>query len=305
MTRAAHGSTAAQRPSNSRRSASIDVTGSPTDGSRMITVATLTRLTASGTARERSFEMMRVAMDVVLRLSLLVLAASVGCTRGDEAKESLFSGQEEPAPTLGPMRYGSTIEAARRPDETITTLLEVALPANGRMRAIVGVVPGDGPGLTTQIWTFDQRETGVLAELGERTPALRMRASDPGSPALAELRVELATPGAAVHRLRGIDAADPAAVLAAMTSSALVVRDLDRLADARLTALATVVRGLDDGPLLEQDALGRALDELTSGRWALASVKGISERRAEVTTASGTVLELHRKGDGWAIAAVR
>ncbi|HWB77597.1 MAG TPA: hypothetical protein VG755_21675 [Nannocystaceae bacterium] len=239
---------------------------------------------------------------IASRIFVIVLAFAA-CSREPEGRFAQ-AGSEEPPPPTGPLRYASTIASAQKAGDTVTTLVEVASPPIGRMRAIVGVVRGDA--LAVEIWTFDQRnEAGVLEPTGEPTPGLRLRPSDRKSPALVELRREASAPTAEVHRLLGVAADDPAAAIAAMTPAACTVRASDRVASERLAALEVVARGLDDETLLDDDMLGAALEQLCSGAWTAASTRTLSDRRSEVTTTKGATLELHKQGDGWAIAAIR
>jgi hypothetical protein len=235
---------------------------------------------------------------------LLVLAA---CNRSEPEGRFAQAGSEEPPAPTGPLRYASTIAAAQKPGETVATLVEVASSTSGRMRAIVAVIRPPAPSadsLTVEIWTFDQRnEAGVLERTGEPTPALRLHSGDRKAPALVELRREAAL--GQLHRLLGVAASDPAAAISAMTTAAATVRALDRPAADRLAALEVVVRGLDDGPLLEDDLLARALDDLIAGTWSPSATRMLSEHRAEITTSSGATLEMHKVGDGWAVAAIR
>lgn len=246
---------------------------------------------------------------IATRMFVIVLALAA-CNREPEGRFAQ-AGSEEPPPPTGPLRYAATIASAQKPGDTVTTLIEVASPPVGRMRAIVGVVrPAAAPTddtLAVEIWTFEQRnnEAGVLTPAGEPAPGLRVRPGDRKSPALVELRREASAPTAEVHRLLGVAADDPAAAIAAMSTAACTVRASDRPASDRLAALEVVARGLDDGPLLEDDVLGDALDRLCSGAWAPASTRTLSDRRAEIATTKGATLELHRSGDGWAIAAIR
>lgn len=246
----------------------------------------------------------------MIRLAIVAFAlALASCNREPEGRFAQ-AGSEEPPPPSGPLRYGSTIEAARRPGESIATLVEVASPAAGKMRALVAVVPTDAPpdpaALRVEIWTFDQRNAaGVLEPTGERTPGLRLDPSAAIAPALGDFHRELSAPAAEVHRAIGVEGSDPAAALATMTTAATAVRAASTSGADRLSALATVVRGIDEGPLFESDALGRVLDGLASGAWGVAETRALSDRRSEVTTKAGVVLELHKKGDGWVLAAIR
>ena len=245
---------------------------------------------------------------IASRMFVIVLAFAA-CNREPEGRFAQ-AGSEEPPPPAGPLRYASTIASAQKPGDTVTTLVEVESPPLGRMRAIVGVVrPASAPTddtLAVEIWTFDQRnEAGVLTMAGEPASGLRVRPADRKSPALVELRREASAPTAEVHRWLGVAADDPAAAIAAMTTAACTVRASDRVASERLAALEVVARGLDDGPLLEEDRLGEALERLCSGAWAPSSTRTISDRRVEIATTNGATLELHKKGEGWAIAAIR
>ncbi|MBX7077946.1 MAG: hypothetical protein K1X88_02090 [Nannocystaceae bacterium] len=230
----------------------------------------------------------------------------LACAREPEGRFAQAS-ETAPATPTGPFRYAETVTKAIEPGARAALLLELAVGSKGRLRAVVAVAkerPADPEEpVTVELWTFDQRnEAGVLEPTGEHIPLLRTSTRVPSRPSVSEFHRELATPGAEIHRELGVPGEDPQAVLATLADAAARTRAAGSDAATRVTALAEVFRGLDDGMLFERDALGTALEALATGRWRASAVTSSSERRASVTTSGGDTLELLRKGDGWVVS---
>lgn len=155
-------------------------------------------------------------------------------------------------------------------------------------------------------WTFAQSPDGQTLQLVEGGEALVRLRPGTRSPKLGELRRELATPRAVLTRPVGLSVDDPRAVLDMLATAFATLRDAKAEPKARLGAAATVVRGLDDAVIFERDAAWEVA-ELLLPMPAKVEVEVLAERRAraKLTHAGGTAtLELQRKSEGWAIAAV-
>jgi hypothetical protein len=155
-------------------------------------------------------------------------------------------------------------------------------------------------------WTFAQSPDGQSLQLVTGGEALlRLR---PGTrhPELTELRRELAAPRVVLTRPLGLPAAEPRALLDQLASAFATLHDVKAEPRARVQAAATVVQGLDDAVAFDRDAIWEVAALLAPAP-AEIEVEVLAERRARARLphAGGTAtLELQRKSDGWAIAAV-
>lgn len=238
-------------------------------------------------------------------LTPLLFAMATAC--GNEPA-GRFAQETPPAPVAdddSALRFGPTLASARRPDETVAGLVEVDQPDHGRLDMLVAVMRASADPVV-EMWRFRQATPAdPLKRDGEPVVMLRSRRNAVGSPELADFRVRMAAPNSKARRMGGIVADSASAALEQLTAAARTVGDASGAAQARVDALATVVRGLDDGMLLERDELGLTLDELAHEHWLAREVTSASDRRATAITRSGATLELLRKGDGWVIASHR
>ncbi len=212
----------------------------------------------------------------------------------------------EPAPTPQPWRYGPALAASIPQGLAVVPVLEWAHGHRGRARIVVAVAEADVPA-RLEVWDFSQHnERGLLErdldpvrllDLADATPVL-----DPEI--LAGLRRDLATPGSERVRPLGL-VGSPAAVLADLQRAAQACFDGD--ATSRTAALATVVRGLDDGIAFETARLPELILRLRHGTWQVGVATQISERRVAVAVQADQQplrVELSRTQDRWAVRSV-
>ncbi len=216
---------------------------------------------------------------------------------------------ETPPPSEGPYRYRQTLADALADGELAQPIVELAIRDRAELRIVAAVArPGAEP--VIELWRFDQRnDKGTLIRVEAPEVILRWDLAaqpDPEQKVRERLRVELATPGSDLHRALGIPAARAADALARMAAAAQVANNRTTAVWARLSAISLVAQGLDNDALLTDDLLAPAIAGLAGGGWAPAgNVDAASDRRAAITTADGTQLELLRKASGWVITHAR
>jgi hypothetical protein len=248
----------------------------------------------------------------------VMLGGASTCERGNDV--------DRPGPTTAPepkdapadqdagstktaWRFVPTLEQHLPAGAVGEPVLELSQPRQYQAVVLAAVLRAGAEHVEVERWTFVQNPDGQslrLVEGGE--PMLRLR---PGtrSPKLADLRRELAAPRGVVTRPLGL-AEDPRGLLDALATAFATLRDAKAEPRARVRAAATVVRGLDDTVVFERDAIWEVGEVLASAP-AEVEVEVLAERRARARLpdpsvgGGGTVtLELQRKSDGWAIAAL-
>src|SRR5690606_3331955 len=162
------------------------------------------------------------------------------------------------------------------------------------------------PHVELERWTFAQSPDGESLLLQEGGEALVRLRSGPRHPKLGELRRALAAPRVVLTRPLGLHATEPRSALDELSAAVATMRDPTAEPRTRVKAAATVVRGLDDTVVFERDAIAALADRLDPPPSAV-QVQSLSDRRARATLehpAGHATLELQRKADGWAVAAV-
>lgn len=241
------------------------------------------------------------------RATAIVTMVALSACGGPPTSAAGHEPVPEPAPAAAdPYRYRPTLAGASAAGEVTEPIVELALRDRAELRIVVAVArPGAEP--VVELWRFDQHNADdTLARVGAPEPLLRWDAgTDAPDRALRErLRVEAATPGSDLHRALGIPAATPVEALGTMARAAAIAIDRSAGAAARVQAIATVARGLDDDVLLGDDLLAPAIAALAGGGWAAKDAPA-GERRASVVTVDGSELELLRKAEGWVVTRVR
>lgn len=210
-------------------------------------------------------------------------------------------------------RFRPTFEQNLPPGVIGAPLLEAAMPDHAQVRIIAAVFrPDDEASLGIEVWTYDQRNAAnVLERLGSPEPVLRLDPGLPPSAALPVLRRQLAAPGTKVIRPLGLsvdDPTSPAGPLTALQTAARTLQDPRVDAQARVDAVARLVRGLDDALVLERDAVGHVAHALAGeGPWVIEREQTSSARRRQlhVRTAAGErVTTWLKKQDGWVLAEI-
>lgn len=249
-------------------------------------------------------------VPAVMAAMAVTLGGGAGCGREDAA--------DQPVPTTTP----ATAEASKTTWRFVPTLeqhlpagavgepvLELSQPRQYQVMVLAAVLRAGAEHVELERWTFVQNTDGRtlrLVEGGE--PMLRLRAGT-RSPKLADFRRELAAPRVVVTRPLGL-ADDPRGLLDALATAFAVLRDAKAEPRARVGAAATIVQGLDDTVVFERDAIWEVAELLASAPAGI-EVEVLAERRARARLpdpslgGGGTAtLELQRKSDGWAIAAI-
>jgi hypothetical protein len=259
-----------------------------------------------------------VVPATVMAMMTVTLGGGAACGRED--------GGEGPVPTTAPApahapadpeasatktawRFVPTLEQHLPAGAVGEPVLELSQPRQYQVVVLAAVLRAGAEHVELERWTFVQNPDGQtlrLVEGGE--PLLRLR---PGtrSPKLVDLRRELAAPRGVVTRPLGL-ADDPRGLLGALATAFATLRDAKAEPRARVSAAATVMRGLDDTIVFERDAIWEVAEVLASAP-AEIEVEVLAERRARARLPDPAVggdgmatLELQRKTDGWAIAAL-
>jgi hypothetical protein len=257
----------------------------------------------------------------VIALMVLVLGGGTACGREDgEGPVPATTPASKDAPTdpdagstKTVWRFVPTLEQHLPAGAVGEPVLELSQPRQYQVVVLAAVLRAGAEHVELERWTFVQNPDGQtlrLVEGGE--PLLRLR---PGtrSPKLVDLRRELAAPRGVVTRPLGL-ADDPRGLLGALATAFATLRDAKAEPRARVSAAATVVRGLDDTLVFERDAIwevAEVLAEVLASGPTEVEVEMLAERRARArlpdpALGSGgmATLELQRKSDGWAIAAL-
>jgi hypothetical protein len=188
-------------------------------------------------------------------------------------------------------------------------LLEAAMPDHAQVRIIAASARADDPVLGIDVWTYDQRNPKEVLELvGTPEPVLRLDPAHASSPALPLLRRQLAAPGTRVVRPMGLvleEGSSLAAGVNMLQQAATTVRSPGADPRARVEALATLVRGLDDALVLEIDAVGEIAHILaTESAWEIEDEQMLSTRRRLLRVrgdAGEYVMTWIKKPDGWVL----
>lgn len=245
-------------------------------------------------------------MERPVSLALVVLMSALpGCGR-DPALDQPRPGRSPPTPaTTGPWRFVPTLEQHLPAGAVAEPILELSLPRMQTAIILAAVLRQGSPSVNVERWTFEQTPGEESLSLVEGGQALLRLRPGPRHPELAELRRHLATPRAVLTRPLGLGD-EPRATLDQLVAALSTLRDPASEGQARVQAAATVVRGLDDAVVLEHDAIWE-LDALLDPKPQTIEVSMLSERRARATlTRQGhtATLELQRKTEGWAVAAI-
>ncbi|MEM9461962.1 MAG: hypothetical protein AAGF11_47825 [Myxococcota bacterium] len=240
---------------------------------------------------------------------LLLMSASPGCGR-DPAPDQPRASRSTPTPaTTGPWRFVPTLEQHLPAGAVAEPILELSLPRVQTVIVLAAVLRQGSPSVNIERWTFEQTPGEESLSLVEGGQALLRLRPGPRHQELAELRRQLATPRAVLTRPLGLGD-EPRATLDQLTAALSTLGDPASEGRARVQAAATVVRGLDDAVVLERDAiweLDDLLDPTPPVIEVAIEVSMLSERRARATlTRQGhtATLELQRKTEGWAVAAI-
>jgi hypothetical protein len=267
--------------------------------------------------RERAWPRAWATVVPVAVMAMMAMILGVAaCGREDGADQPVPTPEPKDAPadqdggsTKTAWRFVPTLEQHLPAGAVGEPVLELSQPRQYQAVVVAAVLRAGAEHVELERWTFVQNPDGQslrLVEGGE--PLLRLR---PGtrSPELADLRRELAAPRGVVTRPLGLGD-DPRGLLDALATAFATLRDAKAEPRARVSAAATVVRGLDDTIVFERDAIWEIAAILASAP-AEVEVEVLAERRARVRLpdpslgGGGTAtLELQRKSDGWAIAAL-
>lgn len=256
-------------------------------------------------------------------LAVAVMLAAGACggggTSGDAQGGGAPAGPQAPAEPVAEAtagwRFVPTLEQHLPAGAVGEPVVELSQPRQRRVVILAAVLRAGAEHVEIERWTFTQSPDGQSLQLldgGE--PMLRLRPG-PRNSKLVDLRRELASPGVVLTRPAGLPADQPLALLEQLTTAITTLRDPKAEPGVRVSAAATLVRGLDDAVVFERDAIGELAALLAPPPPALAplpaGVEILSERRSRVklldaanTEGPPAVLELQRKSDGWVIAAI-
>lgn len=212
----------------------------------------------------------------------------------------------QPSTKTGPtFRYAPTFSKAVPQGTHATLVAEIGVPDRGQVRFIAAVARGaEAPAL--EVWTFDQNN--AKQELQPSGEPARLFGTPEGarSPALAELRRQMATPAAKTVRALGIDVETPEALLQRLAEHARTVADDQATAQQRAEALAGFATGLDDRLLLGQDRSAALAQDMAKTPWTLAESSASGTRRSEGTLSGSPARRVSflRRSGGWTLAEV-
>jgi hypothetical protein len=228
-----------------------------------------------------------------------------GCGEGGAPATPAPPPPSAEAHTPGIWRYGAQMQRTMgaTPFEIV---LEVSSGARGRAWVVAAVqrTAAARPAVTLEVWTFEQRQDDV-EPVGEPQVLVRARPTDPRPDAHDQLRRDLAAPGVVVHRPLGVDAKDATTLVEQLAAHARTSVDPEADDAARVSALAELVRGLDDTLVFEHDRLAKVRDLLAAPGLQLDAPEEVSARRTRVPLrgpGARQVVEVWAKGDGRVIA---
>lgn len=246
----------------------------------------------------------------VLALATSVLLGSSSCggeptqaTRPEGAQPSEAAASPEQA---SPWRFVPTLEQHLPAGAVAEPVLELSQPRQRAVVIVAAVLRAKAEHVALERWTFTQSPDGQSLQLVEGGEALLRLRPGPRHPQLGELRRELAAPRVVLTRPLGLPATDARALLEQLVTAFATLHDAKADPRARVQAAATVVRGLDDGVVFERDAIWEVAALLAPAPAGI-EVEVLAERRARATlphAGATATLELQRKSNGWAIAAV-
>jgi hypothetical protein len=211
------------------------------------------------------------------------------------------------APEAAVWRYTPALVASLPPGVRAEPVLELADGLHGRARIVVAVAKDDVPA-RLEVWDYSQNNERGLLERVSQSPLLDLADADAplNSEAVAALRRDVASPGNEIVRPLGLpgEAAALPAELARLAAEATGTAD----AATRTTALARLIRGLDDHLVWETARLPELLRRLRAGAWQLGEARPLGARRVKISaTEAGRAIELElaRTQDRWALTDVR
>jgi len=188
-------------------------------------------------------------------------------------------------------------------------LLEVSDALHHSIHTAVAIArPSERPALAVELWRFTAPSPDEdLRAAGPPRPLLRLHRGDPPAPALGQLRSAAAAPGNQVLRPRGLACASPAELLVRLAAAATTVVDEYAAGDARVNALAELIRGLDDALVLERDATHEILAAFAEGAPEIHSEAPLGARRIRLVLAAAPPLELEltRVTEGCTLSGLR
>jgi hypothetical protein len=251
---------------------------------------------------------------------VIACVLACACNKSDPVERARDHGQPTPeapgdpepsstdaSPGAANWRFRETLDKSLPAGTTVEPIIEAAMPDAGQVRIVAATHRAEADlHLSIEVWTFDQSgPDGTLVLAGEPRPILRLL-DEGGTPdELKTLRRELAAPGTTVVRPVGIAAPDAGALVRELADAARVVLDEDAEARARVDAVATLVRGVDDAIVLERDGLGDVIETLAAGAVEVSDEAQASTRRrsASVTIGGRTWdVAMIKKGGGWVVS---
>lgn len=203
-------------------------------------------------------------------------------------------------------RFVPTLEQHLPAGAVGVPVLELSRPRQRTVTILAAVLRAGAEHVELERWTFAQSPDGKELELVTGGEALVRLRPGPRSPALTELRRDVAAPNVVLTRPVGLAAADARASLDALATAFTTLRDAKAEPRTRVEAAATVVRGLDDTVIFDHDAIWEVAELLDPAPTTI-EMDPLSDRRARarLSHAGGTTaLELQRKSDGWAVVAI-
>lgn len=234
-----------------------------------------------------------------------------GCGQSPDSPPPPSTSRESPTDTPRPRstwRFQPTLDANLPLDAIAETVLELSEPRQRSVVIVAAVLRSGADHVELERWTFEQipnQEEGLrLVDTGK--PIARLRPGGARRPELDALRRRIASPWVVLTRPVGIEVSDPGALVKRLAVAFAMMRSLDAEPRARVQALATIVRGLDDTVVLDRDGIAELSTVLVPAPGAL-SIQSQSKRRARVSfqvTERSVTLEVHRKAEGWVIGDV-
>jgi len=200
------------------------------------------------------------------------------------------------APAKSDFHYQRAFTEATAAGILATPVLEVASGTRGQAWILAAVHrPGQTPPVRVEMWQFDQQNAKQLLRRTHEPKvfmSLDAGATPPNAEDIGRRRKQIATPGTATHRPRGLPVDSPKAGLAKLVQASKTIRDPTAQPSDQVAAIAELFAGLDDRLIFEKLQLAPLLTAFSGFPQTVHEQTNKGSRRVVLQT--GPVDQRHR-----------